>query len=876
MPFYIKQIWQFFLVKAVVLSIPLCCLTLLPFAQLVNFDWAKSIDRASGFSGDETYLVGVDAAKNVYLTGNFRNTIDVDPGPGVFNLTAPQLENVFICKLDPTGNFIWGARLGGVRASIVTSLQVDMAGNVYTTGRFTATADFDPGPGVYNLVTGTAIPELTAVFISKLDTDGNFNWARQIGGDNLGIGLGIVLDGSGNVIITGNVTGITDMDPGPGVDNQGSNGVTNCFVEKLDNAGNYIFGKVFSGNYLGVGQYIALDNNGNIYTSGYFEGTVDFDPGPAVYNLVTPFNSTTPFVSKLDAAGNFVWAKKDMGGSIVVDANQNFYTYSSAVSVGYVTKFDQDGDTLWMKVTGGGAYSSYFNASIKLDPAGNIFITGRFRYTQDFDPGPGVFNMTATGNAFTSDVFICRLDADGNFVWAVGFGSWSEDYALSLVLDDLGNVYTAGVYGFTVDFDPGPGVYYLTPGIAGGGIFIHKMVRCANPTYSTINHFACNSYTLNGITYNSSGTYTQTLINSNNCDSTLTLNLTVGGSNSTLTVSACDSYTWNGQTYTTSGVYSDTLIASDNCDSIINLALTIKQKSFSSVAATICEGQNYNGHTLPGIYTDTLIAANGCDSIRTLNLSVNPKKYATLTNSICQGQSYLGYTNTGIYRDTLVASNGCDSIRTLNLTVNPTYNLIENKSICNGQSYLGYSLPGNYLVRLSTINGCDSMINLMLTVDESPRPYIGVDTAICMSKPLILSPGIFESYLWQDGSTNNQYTVTREGVYTVDVTNACGSASAMVKISANSCKWYIPNSFTPNNDGKNDVFRILNAFDLENFSMIIFNRYGQKIFETNDFTKGWNGRYLGQVGDQGSYVWKCSFSESGSVINIHGIVTLFR
>lgn len=863
----------------ILLLIPFSCFTSVSFSQYVNFEWARSIDRATGFSGDETYLIGVDASKNVYLAGNFRNTIDLDPGPAVFNLNAPLLEDIFICKLDPSGNFIWGKQLGGPRSTLVKSFHVDMAGNVYSTGSFSGTTDFDPGPGVYNLSADPfPIPECNAIFISKLDQDGNFKWAKQIGGTSPEFsGHGITVDVSGNVLTTGYIVGITDMDPGPTVDNQGANGIVNCFVEKLDNNGNYIFGKLFSGNSNGNGKYIATDNNGNIYTSGYFDGTVDFDPGPGTYNLVSPFNSFTPFISKLNASGNFVWAKKDIGGAIVVDALQNFFTYDAGVSTGILTKYDLNGNTMWSKITGGSAYVSYQSAPIKLDASGNIFITGKFRYSQDFDPGPGVFTMTATGAGFTSDIFICRLDPNGNFVWAVGFGGFAEDYALSLTLDDAGSVYTSGVYNLTVDFDPGPGVYNLSPGIGGGGIFIHKMAHCLNTTYSTLNVNTCNTYTLNNVTYNSSGTYTQTIPNASGCDSIITLNLVLGGSNTTFTVSACESYNWNNQIYTASGTYSDTLAASDGCDSIINLTLNIKNKSLSFINISICEGQNYYGHTLPGTYIDTFTAANGCDSIRTLSLLVNSKKYSTLINTICQGQSYLGYTSSGIYVDTLIAINGCDSLRTLNLTVNPAYRLPENKAICEGNSYLGHTIAGIYNDTLSTVNGCDSIINLTLSVDKPPNPYIGNDTIICMTQTLVLSPGKFDAYLWQDGSTQDHYTVTRDGFYEVTVTNSCGTATTKIKISTNSCTWYFPNSFTPNSDGKNDVFKILNAFNVSNYTLTIFNRYGQKVFETNDYLKGWDGHYLSQIADQGSYVWFCSFIESGKYKNnLQGFVMLFK
>lgn len=847
------------------------------FSQFVQFDWARSLDRATGFSGDETYLIGVDALKNVYVGGNFRNTMDLDPGAGVSNVHS-QWDNMFICKLDSFGNFTWGKQMGGNRFTIIKSLYVDSAGNIYTTGRFSGTADFDPGPATFNLTADYPTnPECNGIFISKLDKDGQFKWAKQIGGNAPEYtGFGITVDRFGHVYTTGYIVGVTDMDPGSGTDNQGTNGVVNVFVEKLDNNGNFIFGKVFYGNHDADGQYIRTDYNGNIYTSGNFGGTVDFDPGPGTFNITVPLYSFTPFICKLDPSGNFIWAKQDMGNCpFAVDQFQNIITYSGN-SPGVLKKYDINGNPLWTKITGGSPYITYQSATIQLDAANNIFITGMFRDTRDFDPGPGVYNMTVHSGGFNSDVFVNRLDPDGNFVWAVSFGSFYEDYAHSLALDRSGNIYTSGVYISTTDFDPGPGVYTLTPGIAGGGIFIHKLAPCTNTSSSLLNISACNSYTLNNITYTTSGTFIQTLPNAAGCDSIITLNLILGGTNTNLSVTACDSYTWNGQTYTTSGIYRDTLSSANGCDSILNLDLTIKNKSASLINASICEGLSYSGYTLTGTYTDTFVAANGCDSVRTLMLDVKPRKYTTLSAAICQGQSYLGYSTTGIHTDTFAAANGCDSIRIVNLAVNPVYRSTVHKFICEGQQYLGYTATGTYVHSLLSVSGCDSIIDLHLTVEKIPRPYIGVDTFICSGQTLTLSPGIFQSYLWQDASALDHYTVKHGGTYSVTVTNACGTGFATLHVLEPACKWSFPDVFTPNNDGVNDVFKIINGYNLTNYTLAIYNRYGQKVFETGNYLHGWDGNYLNKPSVPGAYVWYCTFKESDVLRSVKGSVILLK
>jgi gliding motility-associated-like protein len=809
----------------------------------------------------------------VYWSGNYRNSMDINPGPGVFMVNGiSTLDNVFVTKLDPAGNFIWGKNITGNRYTGLKSLFTDLNGNVYITGGFSGIVDFDPGPGVFNLA---AVPitngnEYFAAFILKLDANGDFQWARQIGGNSLCGGLSIATDAIGNVCVTGIYDGITDFDPGPGVYNLGTNGIHNPFVLKLDNAGNFIFAKSFNCSYDGDGRYLKVDNAGNIYTSGKFSGTTDFDPGPGQYNLTTPFSDFAFYIVKLDASGNFVWAKKDIGGQFAVDGAQHVITFD-----GHLSKYDVNGNLLWTKTMGGYPDDGYWNSPIALDTAGNIYTTGIFRFTQDFDPGPGVYNLSTFDGGFNSDIFLCRLDNDGNFVWAKSFRGFNSDFSTGIAVDNSGNVYSTGVYIFTVDFDPGPGVYNLSPSQV-EGVYVHKMSRCNNATSSTLDVTACNSYTLNNITYATSGTYFQTIQNAAACDSLITLHLIINGTNDTVSVSSCDSYTWRNNTYTATGFYRDTVASPTGCNDIYNLNLIIKNKSYSTINTSVCEGQSYAGHTSQGTYIDVFIAANGCDSIRTLNLSMIPKKYFILDQSICQGESFLGHQMAGTYIDTLIAVGGCDSIRTLHLIVNPKYDVTINKNICIGDSFLGHSTSGTYRDILHTVFGCDSVLTTHLVVENKPAPDLGKDTIICNGERLLLSAGSFQNYLWQDGSTLDHFMVSQPGLYSVTAFNGCGTGVAKINVDVKLCVNYFPNAFTPNRDGKNDFFKITNGFTLKDYHLMVFNRYGAKMFETNEPSKGWDGKFMNEDMEQGGYAWICNFSDNGVLKTMKGTVLLLR
>ena len=160
---------------------------------------------------------------------------------------------------------------------------MDHQGNVYTTGYFEGSVDFDPGIGT-NLLTSAGLID---IFVLKLDTSGNFQWAKSMGGNSNDAGCSIALDGSGNVYTTGYFLATADFDPGPGTTNITSAGLTDIFISKLDAAGNFIWVKGIGGTYTDRAQSIAVDNLDNIYTTGFFCETADFDPGEGTSTLTS-------------------------------------------------------------------------------------------------------------------------------------------------------------------------------------------------------------------------------------------------------------------------------------------------------------------------------------------------------------------------------------------------------------------------------------------------------------------------------------------------------------------------------------------------------------------------------------------------------------
>ncbi len=260
---------------------------------LGNFIWAKNI---GSYGYDEGFSIAVDPACNVYITGNFANSVDFDPGPEFFPLTSGGAMDAFISKLDSSGNFVWAKKIGGPGDDFGNSIATDGQGNVYSTGAFSATVDFDPGPGIYNLSSFGA----KDIFISKLDSSGNFVWGKNIGGAGSDEGYSIAADQVGNIYSTGIFSSTSDFDPGPGTYYLTATGGFDFFISKLNTSGNFDWAARFGGTDPSYSHGITVDFSGNIFTAGNFRGVTDFDASAGTFTLSCAVNDI--FVQRLGAS----------------------------------------------------------------------------------------------------------------------------------------------------------------------------------------------------------------------------------------------------------------------------------------------------------------------------------------------------------------------------------------------------------------------------------------------------------------------------------------------------------------------------------------------------------------------------------------------
>ncbi|MEO7530072.1 MAG: gliding motility-associated C-terminal domain-containing protein, partial [Sediminibacterium sp.] len=299
----------------------------------------------------------------------------------------------------------------------------------------------------------------------------------------------------------------------------------------------------------------------------------------------------------------------------------------------------------------------------------------------------------------------------------------------------------------------------------------------------------------------------------------------------------------------------------------------------------ICSGETFAGHNVSGTYSDTLLTAGGCDSVRVLRLTVKTAAVTrtTLNITICEGLSYAGHTTSGTYIDTYPGTNTCDSIRTVNLTVNPVVRKIMTVNICKGNNYFAagklQTQTGVYIDSAKSSKGCDSITTTNLFVNPIPAGFLPRDTSLCPDKTLTINLSNYSTVSWSTGSTSSSLSVTQSGIYGAQVVdrNGCTGTDSIKVVFEKCIPIQIPTAFTPNNDGKNDVFRPTIGVATSNYTMQIWSRWGQLVFETHNTTVGWNGKYAGEMQPNGAYIYTFSFTDpDGFAVYRRGTFVLIR
>ncbi|HKC69648.1 MAG TPA: T9SS type A sorting domain-containing protein, partial [Bacteroidia bacterium] len=293
------------------------------------------------------------------------------------------------------------------------SLAGDVNGNIIVTGAFQDTLDFNPGPATNNLIAPGGYQNL---FVAKYDSSGNYIWAFSItDSTSTTSGASVTTDSQGNILLTGSFGATADFNPGSAIHDLTVKGVSDIFVAKYDENGNYLW--VFDigtpgGWSQATGLSINTDNKDNILVTGYFGGNADFAPGPST-NLLSA-GTQSMFIAKYNTNGINSWAK------CITNANAGY--------------------------------------GITTDADANVLVTGDFSGTANFNPVASA-NLVANGY---QDIFIAKYDSSGNFGWAFNAGCDSTyNVGAAISCDAIGNIWITGQTTGNVDFDPSSATNYV-------------------------------------------------------------------------------------------------------------------------------------------------------------------------------------------------------------------------------------------------------------------------------------------------------------------------------------------------------------------------------------------------------------------------------
>lgn len=387
-----------------------------------NLLWAHSF---AGTTDDRGSGIQCDNQGNVVISGFFTSNIDFDPGSGIYPLSSQGEFDVFILKLTTDGEFLWAKSFGGAGRQTNNSLIIDGESNLVLFGDFWNTPDFDPGSSVYNITSFSNA--LSDCYIVKLDSTANFIWAKSLSGISAERITGLVSDAANNILVAGSFQLSVDFDPGPSTNIlTTSNNMSDAFILKLSVEGNSIWVKIFSSELMNRATGICVDQTGNIYLAGVMGAGTDFDPGSGTY--LSTFSGAC--ISKFDADGNFIWLAEfndifindiisDKGiiystgsfdGMIDFDPGPGTFNLLNVGSYdAFINIIDENGEFIWASKIGSSLSDSGSGVYV-LD--NELYVAGYFTGSADIDPTSGnyILNSGSNAEAFILSLNTCLLD----------------------------------------------------------------------------------------------------------------------------------------------------------------------------------------------------------------------------------------------------------------------------------------------------------------------------------------------------------------------------------------------------------------------------------------------------------------------------------
>ncbi len=857
-----------------------------------NVLWAKSGTSLSDVRGEG---IAIDNTGNVFVTGNIEGQNSVSFG--TYSLPPAGTNSVFLIKYDSLGNVSWGQTGGGSGYYLAYSVATDALGNAYITGSFRSSIAFG--------LNGLGNAGGADIYLVKYDSAGNLIWAQRAGGNAFDEAYSMTTDLCNNVYLTGYFTSTT-IQFGSFTFTTVSGG-SDMFLVKYNPSGTVLWAKSIgalnnSGNQYSMEGYgVATDYLGSVFVSGGFNSKVSFDsislsPPAGLCKYCDPM-----FIAKYSSNGNAICATALASGgddynSVAVDRNGNAYIGADFLDSLFVV----GADTLMLGMPkGGGSLPE------------NIFVA---KYKTK---NSGSFTVSATSTAP-----LCNAQCSGtatalpsgcvnySYNWSSGqngqtaIGLCAGNYTVT-VTDATGNSSTSVVH-----ISEPTSITITTTNLSScGGSAIGSATASASggtPGYIYSWNTGQSSQNVTGL---GGGTYTITVTDKNGCFDTTTVHILSG---------AVPNATISGISTICAG-QSTSLSASGGIFYKWNIGDTTRIITVQPAS--------------PTTYSVIVTNANGCTATSSQTVTVNPLPVGKISglNTICFGESckltvsggsnYLWNTgdtsasitvspsDTTTYSVT-ISTKGCVGADSTTTTVNvnplPMPSITGVKSICLNQSTVLSAFGGQMYIwntgaftqtitvspKVDTTysvtvykNGCGSDTLLFMTVNPNPVVIISGGGAIMEGKTtqLTTTSGML-SYAWTPTTglscvscfnplaspdVNTNYCVT-----VIDSNNCSGKACTEIDVGCGDV--FVPSAFSPNSDGQNDVLYVRGKC-IQSFSFLVFDRWGEKVFESENLAYGWDGKFKNQLCNSGAYTFYVKGTlYDGSSVSKMGSVILVR
>lgn len=856
-----------------------------PHIYIVKYDsigtvlWAKS---SGNFDFAYSLSITVDKSGNSYISGFFKNSQITFGNFSLTNYSGGYTGQLFLVKYDTSGKEQWAKTATSYSSNAMYSVSTDNLGNVYATGHFQDSSIFFGSVTLYN----SNFPNMN-VFLVKFDALGNTIWGKSFGGNNTQVGNSVFVDINNNVLLTG-VFRSSSISFGSYIINNKNSGTQDLFIAKFDSNGVPLWAKSSGGNSEDIANSVVSDQLGNVYVGGSFNSSsISFGN----YTLINPSSSYIKnFITKYDTNGTALWAKSgtnstqnDAINSLSTDKYGNIYStgYFDSPSITFdtikltnntsfgqdlfVTKQDMTGKVLWAKGYGGAGND--YGKSIAADIYGNIYLTGQFT-----SPNLLFDKEKLPNNSFSNDIFVTRLstiskpdtlivnycasdpiatlNANDGYIGYKWLDSNGQEIGNSKIVD-IKNPADRSVY--TCNMTPASGVMELL------NVMIIKYELNVDFSYQT----DCKSNTVQ---------FTNLSTNSNG---NLSYKWNFGNGN--ISTEANPQFTFN-----TPGLHDVFLEVSNppsTCSKFTTHTINTLSPLFIKIEgdSTFCPGYSV---TLKGQGADHYLWSTG---EKTDSIKINSPERI----------SVIGYSITGCVSDRVY--------KTISKEPDWTLTVDGNRVICNNDSTLltasggkyyiwnnGKTTPsitvtssGTYSVKGFNDRGClQESQNIVVVKDLIPQMDFSISKPTIDSRNNELAceiPSVNDvQYTWEMGddqietgaSITHTYNITTLiPEYKITLTARTINGCVNTKTKTIDVIPFIPNVFTPNIDGINDVF-------MADYDLQIQDRNGIILYKGN---KGWDGTYKSKPVDPDTYFYLITYTDKNNIVKSKkGYITLIR